>query len=146
MYCMDRGLWQNFNTPMDFFLSYKIVYIFKAFYDLHKKEEDTFICFYFFHYIRISINLLMNNEIKNRWCLVYTGWEITTCRYWGNVTIFAHLFQHLLLQIMLYIWFILVLIFIICFTVFTRFESCFIRFIWRNYNLFKHKYNSSESL
>lgn len=89
-----------------FFCPYKIFYIFKAFYDLHRKEEDTFICFY---YIRISIYLSINNEIKNRWSLVYTGVERT--RYWGNITIFAHIFQYLLLQIC--IWFILVLIYML---------------------------------
>lgn len=125
MYCMDRGLWQNFNTPMDFFFCpYKIVYIFKAFYDLHRKEEDTFICFY---HIRISIYLSINNEIKNRLSLVYTGVERT--RYWGNIAIFAHIFQYLLLQIC--IWFILVLIFnIYVIKIIKRCKLCFIRFIW----------------
>lgn len=73
---------------MDFFFCfYKIVYIFKVFYDLYRKEEDIFICFY---YIRILIYLLISNEIKNCWFLVYIGVE--RIRYWGNIIIFVYIF------------------------------------------------------
>lgn len=139
MYCMDRGLWQNFNTPMDFFCPYKIVYTFSRLFMIYTKKKKI-LSFVFIYNIRISIYLSINNEIKNRWSLVYTGVERT--RYWGNITIFAHIFQYLLLQIC--IWFILVLIFnIYDITIIKRCKLCFIRFKWpityyMNYNLFKH--------
>lgn len=56
---------------------------------IYIKKKKIFL-FVFIYNIRILIYLLMNNEIKNCWFLVYIGVE--RIRYWGNIVIFVYIF------------------------------------------------------